>query len=66
MLTRIEYLRLKLIYDSASLRVGDEEKNFILEKRIRPAHTLLVNRENLLHVITKMGKVFTKLQKIKI
>ncbi len=55
MLTRIEYLLLKLTHDNERLGVEDEEKNFIVENRVAPARALLVSEKILLDIISRMN-----------
>lgn len=54
MLTRIEYLFLKLTHDSSLLGIEAAERDFILDNRVSPARALLVSKEILLDIIARM------------
>ena len=56
MLTRIEYLLLKLTHENDLLKVEAEEEDFIVKNRVSPARALLVNEKILLDIIDRMEK----------
>jgi thiamine kinase-like enzyme len=51
MLLRVEFMHTRLTKDSNFLKIENEEKKFIIQKRVSPARKLLVNQKNIYKIL---------------